>query len=110
MVKSMILGFMQSEIVGQSEDLKKKKINKFIFGRKSEGYLCVCLSLCVIECLYVCICAVARVIITHPSQYTFLSYKFEIISKCRHENKHLSQFDPNTQSKHKQNSLPFLIF
>ena len=36
-------------------------------------------------------------IITHPSKYTLLKYKSEIISKCRHENKPLlSQFDSNT--------------
>ena len=36
-------------------------------------------------------------IITHPSQNTLLNKKSEILSKCRHENKHLiSHFNPYT--------------
>ena len=36
-------------------------------------------------------------IITYPSQNTLLNKKSEILSKCRHENKHLlSHFNPFT--------------
>ena len=50
------MSFIQSAMVGQSEGLKKRLIWLIFLG----GYLCVCLSLCVIECLYVCVCDVAR--------------------------------------------------
>ena len=46
----MTLGFKQSAISGQSEDIFKKMLNMVKFCLKSGGYLCVYLSLYVIEC------------------------------------------------------------
>ena len=40
-------------------------------------------------------------IITYPSQNTLLNKKSEILSKCRHKNKHhLSHFNPHTHTTH----------
>ena len=50
MVQSVTLSSMRSAIVGQNEDLKEKTIKMFNFLFEKWGYLCVCLSLCVIEC------------------------------------------------------------
>ena len=62
MVQSVTLSFMQSAIVGQSEDLKKKLIIWLKFCSKSGGYLCLCVSLCLCVVArtyistYVCVC------------------------------------------------------
>ena len=42
MVVSLTLGFIHFAIVGQSEDLKKKRFIWLIFCSKSGGYLCAC--------------------------------------------------------------------
>ena len=66
------------QYIGATERTIKQRIYNHKLSFTNRNYLCLHEKLA---------------IITHPSQNTMLNKKPEILSKCRHENKHLSNFD-----------------